>query len=270
MFRCSISEPQRGKENGNRSEQYAEQGYDRFTTSRLFLSIMATQQNFRFDKALFQYLSDLSDNNNREWFQNNKSRYETCVVQPSLQFISAMEKTLARNFPCFPPVCKRVGGSLIRIYRDTRFSNDKTPYKTNVGIHFKHQFGRDVHAPGLYLHLEPTECFIGVGMWMPDADSLRQIRQAIVEDSQHWMRVKKDRKFTARFAFDGNRLRSAPRGFEKDHPLIEDIKCRSFAAISRVSKGQLCSSSCLELIGATFKDGKPLMRFLCEALQLPF
>lgn len=223
-----------------------------------------------FPRDLFTFLEELNENNQREWFQLNKDRYEQVVLQPSLAFIEAMQKPLAKISPFLSAVPKRMGGSLMRIYRDTRFGKDKRPYKTNVGIHFRHELGSDVHAPGLYVHLEPGGCFLGAGMWMPPSDALGMIRRVIADDPKRWKRVKEDRKFRARFQFEPERLKSAPRGFEKDHPMIEDIKCKSFAALAKISSADLTSASCLAKTCEAFRDSRPLMRFLCESLQLPW
>jgi uncharacterized protein (TIGR02453 family) len=81
---------------------------------------------------------------------------------------------------------RKVGGSLMRVYRDTRFSRDKTPYKTNIGIQFRHELGKDVHAPGYYLHIAPNECFAAIGLWHPESSALFKIRQAIADKSEAW------------------------------------------------------------------------------------
>ena len=96
---------------------------------------------------------------------------------------------------------KRSGGSLMRVYRDTRFSRDKTPYKTNIGIQFRHEQGKDVHAPGLYFHLDRNECFLGVGMWHPEREALAAIRQAIVDDPKAWRRVRDGAGVSGGFRF---------------------------------------------------------------------
>ncbi len=118
-----------------------------------------------FPIGLLHFLDELSRNNKREWFQANRSRYEQDVLQPALAFIETMAKPLEKISPHFCAVPKRMGGSLMRPYRDVRFSKDKRPYKTNVGIQFRHEAGRDVHAPGFYFPIEPDEAFLGVGIW---------------------------------------------------------------------------------------------------------
>ena len=127
-----------------------------------------------FRPTLFEFLEQLAANNNRPWFQENKRRYEREVREPSLAFIRAFQPRLKRISPYFVASDRRAGGSLMRVYRDTRFSRHAAPYKTNVGIQFRHEFGRDVHAPGFYVHIAADECFLALGVWRPDAVSLRQ------------------------------------------------------------------------------------------------
>ena len=135
----------------------------------------------RFQPTLFEFLEQLADHNNRPWFQENKLRYEQEVLSPALAFIRAFQSRLKRISPYFLASDRRVGGSLMRVYRDTRFAKQGPPYKTNVGIQFRHEQGRDIHAPGFYVHIAPGECFLAVGLWRPEAEPLAAIRQAIVE-----------------------------------------------------------------------------------------
>ena len=133
-----------------------------------------------FAPALFAFLRELRENNNREWFQANKGRYEADVRDPLLRFIADFALPLHELSTHFVADPRPVGGSLFRIYRDVRFSKDKSPYKTQAAAHFRHERGKDVHAPGFYLHLEPDDVFAGAGIWHPDMKSLTKIRDAIV------------------------------------------------------------------------------------------
>src|SRR6266513_330706 len=147
---------------------------------------MATRS---FSPALFSFLKELRDNNTREWFAENKTRYVEHVQEPAIQFIADFAPFLEKVSPNFRADARPVGGSLFRIHRDIRFSRDKTPYKTHVGIHFRHRSAGDVHAPGFYLHLEPGGAFAAAGIWRPDTAGQRAIRQAIVDDAATWKRV---------------------------------------------------------------------------------
>jgi uncharacterized protein (TIGR02453 family) len=120
-----------------------------------------------FTPATFKFLSQLASNNEREWFYANKNRYVSAVQDPALQFIADFAPKLAGISQHFVADPRSQGGSLFRIYRDTRFSKDKTPYKTHVAMRFGHVAGLGVHAPGFYLHIEPGSSYAGVGLWRP-------------------------------------------------------------------------------------------------------
>jgi len=223
-----------------------------------------------FELTIFQFLEELADNNRRPWFQENKSRYEREVLEPSLAFIRDFEPRLKKLSRFFVASDRRIGGSLMRVYRDTRFAKDKTPYKTNVGIQFRHEFGRDVHAPGYYVHIEPDACFLAVGVWRPDRASLEQIRQAIVDRPDRWRRATRTRKFRDRFELSGESLKRVPRGFPADHPLVEDLKRTDYVGVGELSEEDILGKQFPDTVATTFAAGRPFMRFLCEALQVPF
>ncbi len=164
----------------------------------------------RFQPTLFQFLEQLADNNNRPWFQENKGRYESEVLEPAMAFIRALQPRLKRISPYFVASDRRVGGSLMRVYRDTRFFKGE-PYKTNVGIQFRHEQGRDIQAPGFYVHIAPGECFLCAGLWRPEPEPLGLIRQAIVRWPDRWRRARDDRKFCAVRAGRQQSEASAPR-----------------------------------------------------------
>ena len=133
-----------------------------------------------FRPELFEFLWQLRRHNDREWFAKNKDRYQQVVVEPALLFIGSFAPHLAKLSPFFVADPRPTRGSLFRIYRDTRFSADKRPFKTHVGIRFSHSSGKDAHAPVFYLHLEPENCFAAAGVWHPDNRALTRIRTAIV------------------------------------------------------------------------------------------
>ena len=219
-----------------------------------------------FEPSLVRFLRQLEKNNDREWFAENKQRYEDLVREPALDFISAMGQPLADITPYFVAVPKKTGGSLMRPYRDTRFSKDKTPYKTNVGIQFRYEHGKDVHAPGFYVHIDPHEAFVGAGMWRPDAKPLRKIRQAIVEDPKRWRAARDDRTLRRHFALAGESLKTAPRGFDRDHECIEDLRRKDFIAVKPLAHEDLFRKTLLRDMARTFRAASPLMAFLCEAV----
>jgi len=224
----------------------------------------------RFEPTIFQFLEELADHNNRPWFQENKWRYEREVLEPCLAFIRAFQPRLKKISAYFVASDRRPGGSLMRVYRDTRFSKDDRPYKTNVGIQFRHEFGRDVHAPGFYVHIAPDECLLAVGVWRADRASLGQIRQAIVDRPDRWRRATRGGKFRRYFALDGDSLKRPPRGFPVDHPLIEDLKRTDFVGLCELSERDVLDARFLDSAATSFAVSRPFMRFLCEALEVPF
>ena len=223
-----------------------------------------------FEPSLVRFLGQLKRNNNREWFAKNKSRYEQEVLFPALAFVEAFQPRLKKISPYFDAIPKRVGGSVMRIYRDTRFAKDKTPYKTNVGIHFRHEQGKDVHCPGFYLHIEPKECFLGAGIWHPDNPSLSRIRAAIDEDPAGWKRARDNRKFRANFEPSGDSLKRPPRGYDADHPWIEDLKRKDHFGLKTMDAKDITADRFIDDVAAAFTTAKPYMRFLCDSLTIPF
>jgi uncharacterized protein (TIGR02453 family) len=223
-----------------------------------------------FTKQTFAFLASLATNNTREWFEEHKQDYEDLVRAPALDFISDMAdemSAIAKHFRALP---NKVGGSLMRVYRDTRFSKDKAPYKTNIGIQFRHEVGKDIHAPGYYVHIAPDECFVGVGLWHPDADALFKIREAIVNNGKAWVAARDDKAFSQQFSLEGDALVNAPRGFAKDHPLVEDMKRKDFIGLAALSQTDVTSKDFRALVAGRFKLAAPYMRFLCKALELRF
>ena len=223
-----------------------------------------------FEKASIDFLTELAANNNREWFNDNKARYEEHVLDVALRFIQSMQDPLAQLAPEFTAVPQRVGGSLMRVYRDTRFSHNKLPYKTNVGIQFRHRQAKDVHSPGYYVHVDPERVFLGAGMWRPEPDSLRAIRERIVAKPAEWKSVLRDATFRRHFDLGGESLSRAPRGFDKDHELIEDIRRKSFIAVRDLDVAECLDPQFQRKVEASFAAATPFMKFLCKAVGVPF
>jgi len=207
---------------------------------------------------LFEFLRELRKNNNREWFLANKAYYESVVRDPLLRFIAEVGprlRTISRHFQ---------DGSMFRIYRDIRFSRDKSPYKTHAAAHFPHAASnRDVHAPGFYLHLEPRHCFAAAGLWHPDATTLEKVRKRIAHRPGAWQAV-----LRRRLPIEGDRLSRPPRGYDPTHPHIEDLKLKDF--ITRVTFPDAAVRS--QRFPAVFVRActtmSPLMKFLTKALNL--
>lgn len=223
-----------------------------------------------FGPELAAFLGDLRANNERAWFAANRGRYEETVREPARAFIRAMAPALAAVSPHFRADDRKTGGSLMRIHRDTRFSPDKTPCKTNVGIQFRHALGRDVHAPGFYVHLEPGSAFLGAGVWRPDSAALFMIRSRIDEEPDTWRGVRDGAAFAAAFRLGGESLKRVPRGFAKDHPLADDLKRKDFIAAHELPLEDALGPAFPDLAAARMRDAGGFLRFLCEALDVPF
>ncbi|MEO1524036.1 MAG: DUF2461 domain-containing protein [Planctomycetota bacterium] len=221
-------------------------------------------------KSLFQFLRKLSKNNNREWFAEHKSQYEGQVRDPAVELITQLQKPLARTAPMLHVVAKAHNGSLMRIYRDTRFSKNKQPYKTNVGISFRHQAGKDVHAPGVYIHFDTDECFVGAGCWRPESGVLAAIRESIDRDAKTWKRARDNKSFREHFDLVGESLKTAPRDYPKDHPQIDDLRRKDFIAIAPLTESEVTGDEVVALVLDRIKRAKPLMKFLCDAIDVPY
>ena len=218
-----------------------------------------------FSPRLFQFLEQLRRNNRRAWFLKHRPEFEELARQPSLRFITDLRLRLRDVSPWLVADPKPNGGSLFRIYRDVRFSKDKSPYKTHVGMNFWHASATEtVHAPGLYLHLEPKGCFLAGGVWHPDPRSLARLRDAIAWKQEEWRKAKRG------LTLGGDTLTRPPRGYPCDHPLLEDLKRKDFVASIDLSQAQVCSGHFLQDFLRAARKMVPLLQFLSEALKLRF
>lgn len=221
----------------------------------------------RFGKELFRFLKDLEKHNDREWFQKNKARYEAEARDPMLHFVAAFGRPLAgisRHFEADP---RPVGGSMFRIYRDTRFAKDKSPYKTHVAAHFPHRASGEngVHGPGFYLHLEPGASFAGGGLWHPDPESLLKVRQAIASNPREWKAVRKPG-----VEILGDALKRVPPGFDPAHPFADDLKHKDFYVGTSFDDDEVLSPRFLGTVTAACRQAAPLVSFICRALAVPW
>jgi uncharacterized protein (TIGR02453 family) len=219
---------------------------------------------------LFEFLADLADNNERPWFKGNQARYEGSVREPSMEFVRQFEAPLKAISPHYVAEAKKVGGSIFRIFRDVRFSKDKSPYKTHTGIQFRHERGKDVHAPGFYLHLAPNEVFVGVGVWHPAKDELAAIRGAIAKDPEGWNAIKEQVLKSGRLRLEGASLKRPPRGFDKEHPAIEDLKRKDFILVGDLTEEDVLAEDALERVAGIFAEAGPMVEWLCAVIGLPY
>jgi len=213
-----------------------------------------------------RFLRELAANNEREWFNANKQRYLDDVRDPLLRFVDHAAAPLAKISRHLRADSRPVGGSLFRIHRDTRFSLDKRPYKTAAGVHFRHDAEGDVHGPGYYLHVEPGQCFIAGGMWRPPSEGLRAVRDAIVARPAAWRRVLGAVELDE--GGEDAKLKRPPQGYDAAHPLVEDLKRKSFTVSRPLSDAQVCAADFPRRFVAACQEMTPLMAFLCRALDL--
>ncbi len=221
-------------------------------------------------KDYFDFFNELKANNNREWFTDNKQRFRDSVQEPLASFVEAMAPRLKKVSKQFVADPRLNGGSVFRIYKDVRFSKDKTPYKTHGAVQFRHALGKDAHAPGFYVHLAPDEVFYGGGIWGPPSPQLLRIREAIRDKGAAWDKATTSAAFKKRFGdIRGDGLTRPPRGFEAEDPRINDIKRKSFFAMAEGKPAQTKKASFCDDVEAAMKDAKPVMKFLCDAVGAP-
>ncbi|MBI4913471.1 MAG: DUF2461 domain-containing protein [Acidobacteria bacterium] len=220
-----------------------------------------------FGPGLFKFLKELKAHNDREWFQVHKARYEADARNPLLTFIGAFAPELHRISKHFVADPRPVGGSMFRLHRDTRFSKDKSPYKTHLGAHFPHrgEGAEGVHGPGFYLHLEPGGSFAGGGLWHPEPATLRMVREAIAAQPKAWKAIRDSGQEIL-----GDTLKRVPQGFPPDHPWAEDLKRKDFYFGTDFTDAEVLSPDFLERVTAACRQAVPLVKFICGAVELPF
>ena len=223
-----------------------------------------------FTPALFKFLRDLKKNNNRPWFLANKQRYEKVVRNPLLDFIGEAGPPLRQISKHIVADNSPSGGSMFRIYRDIRFSKDKTPYKTHASAHFPLSSAKDVHAPGYYLHLSLGEVFTGGGIWRPEPPTLGLIRDFLANHPRQWKSVMTDRKFKKTCTMEGEKLVRPPKGYPPDHELIETLKYKDFTFFTPFTEKDACSPNFMDRFVDSCRAAAPFMEFLSNALKLPW
>jgi uncharacterized protein (TIGR02453 family) len=217
----------------------------------------------RIPPSAFAFLKDLRRNNRREWFAANKERYVAELRDPLCDFVRAFGGRLGKISKYLVADPAPNGGSMFRIYRDTRFAKDKSPYKTHAGIWFTHAEGRESPAPGFYLHVEPGNVFMGAGIWRAEPEPLAEVRAAIAAQPARWKRERGKLD-------DGETLSRPPRGFDPEHPCIEDIKRKQFTVSAPFAEADATKAGFVDRYAAACRRAVPLMRFLTEAVGRPW
>jgi len=223
-----------------------------------------------FTPEFFRFLNELKAHNERDWFLENKTRYQEHVKAPFLQLVSDLGPRLAKVSRYLVADPRPVGGSMMRINRDIRFSKDKSPYKTSVAGTFWHSKGQDEAMPAFYLHLAPGDSGVGAGIWRPEPKALKLIRDAMVDDSKAWQKATAGLGGKSPCGMMGESLKRPPPGYDPNHALIEDLKRKDFALSVPLKDKDVTGSGLIDRLDQAFKACTPFLRFLSEALELPF
>jgi uncharacterized protein (TIGR02453 family) len=217
-----------------------------------------------FTPGVFTFLGELKANNSRDWFEANRARYESVVLAPMLRFIDDLRPRLAAVNRAFVADPRRSGGSMFRIYRDTRFASDKSPYKTHAAARFVHRAQpKGQMGPTFYLHIEPGDSFGGGGIYHPDRPALTRIRQAIADDPKGWGAVKR-----LGLEIQGDSLTRVPAGFDAAHPFAEDLRRKDLYVLRSFSQREVCGRDFLDRYVEACAEVEPLVAFLARALGL--
>ncbi len=223
-----------------------------------------------FDKATMRFLRGLDRHNSREWFHQHKAEYEAHVREPFLALIGDLADPLAKISSHYRADTRKAGGSLFRIHRDVRFSNNKLPYKPWAGARLFHERRREVAAPSFYIHIQPGNCFVGGGLWHPENHTLRRIREFMVDNPAAWKKATGSAAFRRHLSLRGESLKRPPRGFDPEHELIDDLKRKSLAATEAISDELACSDRLRPFIVTSMKRLAPMLDYLCAAQDLEF
>jgi uncharacterized protein (TIGR02453 family) len=209
----------------------------------------------------FDYLQKLKKNNHRDWFNANKATYQK-ELELLEQFAEALLRELNKHDEIEMPSGKK---SLHRIYRDIRFSGDKTPYKTNWSGNFKR--ATKYRRGGYYFHLEPGNSYLAGGFWAPNAPDIKRIRDEIAFDAAPLRKILKNKTFINTFgALQGEQLKTAPKGFDAGHESIDLLRYKQFLLIRRFTDKEVLSNSFLQEANTTFKNMRPFFDYMSEVL----
>jgi uncharacterized protein (TIGR02453 family) len=218
-------------------------------------------------RSTLQFLKDLSKNNNREWFEANRNRYES-ARQDFIGLADAIIKSFCKKDSDFTQLEGKK--CLFRINRDIRFSKDKSPYKTNFGASFE-RGGRISPWAAYYLHIEPgNKSFIAGGVWQPEADRMKKIRQEIDYNWDDFKKIIRSKKFIARFKdlekTKETSLSREPKGYGKDNPAIDYLKLKSWVVSAPLKDTEITDPELLRKVIDGFATMQPMIAFLNEAL----
>ncbi|MGK0204594.1 MAG: hypothetical protein ACI9S9_003679 [Planctomycetota bacterium] len=224
-----------------------------------------------FDRDFPAFLKALARNNDKKWFDVNKAQFRRAVQDPFLEMLTALAETMEKISPHIVVDPKRANGAMQRIYRDTRFGKDKTPYHTHVAAILKHEQGKKQSAPGYYLRVDLTGVTVGCGIMQPESPALAKLRDAIVADPKAWQKARDNRKFCSTYGeLAGESLKRAPRGYDAEHPCVDDLRRKDFVAFQVLPLASLHDKKFVSTLDKTYRAAVPLMQWLCAPLELDF
>jgi len=217
-------------------------------------------------KSTIDFLKKIKTNNNRDWFEKNKSRYIAAKddveknIDVIIKGIRSFDKRITQELTAKKCV--------FRIYRDVRFSKDKRPYKNNLGASIN-PGGKMAIAPGYYIHIEPGKAFVAGGMWMPPAPELGKIRQEIDYNQKEFLKIINDKNFKKFFGEldTDDKLVNGPKGYPKDHPLMEILKLKSYIVVSEIKEKDVLGKNFEKTVIAICKAMQPFNNFLQRAID---
>lgn len=224
-----------------------------------------------FSDRSFRFLRALARNNNRTWFHAHKADYEAHVRAPFQQLLTDLQPIIAGISPHYRSDPRTVGGSMFRIQRDTRFANDKSPYKGWQGARVFHERRRQVAAPSFYIHLQPGECFVGAGLWHPETHTVRRVRHFIVDNPAGWKAAAHGTRLRRRFRHDDSEmLVRMPAGFPTDFEFADDLRRKNFAALRPLGDDAMTGPRLLATLRSDLETLAPFVDYLCASLDLEF
>lgn len=216
-----------------------------------------------------RFLDDLDKHNDKRWFETNRDRCERDLIAPAKALVARLCEEIAAVFPQITGSTDAAGGSLTRLHRDVRFSTDKRPFHTHIGVRFWHRQGPKAGVPGFFLRVDPTQLLIGTGLHQPEPVVLERVRRAIDRDQKAWDRAVRDKAFRRTWGgLEGESLKRVPAPFPADHPFADDLKRKDFTAFIRLPASAVTTAGFGKVAVRSWEASKPLMSFLCRAMDL--
>lgn len=217
------------------------------------------------EKTTLQFLSSLKKNNNKPWFEKNRKAYDA-AKENMLMLSAAMIKQLSKTVPALLSIQPK--DTLFRINRDVRFSKDKSPYKTNMGMYLNPE-GKKADSPGYYIHIEPGKSFMAAGLWMPQPNTLAKIRQEIDYNLKDWQKILSGKSFKQSYEkgmSQEDRLSRPPKGYDKENPAAEYLQLKSFVVIRPLTDAEIMTKDFVKNAAKHFAAAKPMIDFLKTAI----